>query len=98
MTNADYEEGNLLFERGYEKFSLRSRFRSEQFLKSWAGELDADEATAGRRCFRDVNHAPARGKISVVPARHLDGARNANLEIGTDGHFKAREERGAATA
>ena len=46
----------------------------------------------------DVHDAAVRGKVRFVVTAGVMAVRDADFEIRTDGHVKARDERGAAAA
>jgi len=73
-------------------------------LEAGAGELDADQVLAGLLRVGYVDYAAAGGEI-LVRLLHASGAarsvareRNANFQVGANGHVEAGDEGGAVAA
>src|ERR1700676_3061103 len=77
---------------------LSGGFGAEDALKARASELHTDEALAVGRGVADVHDAALCGEIALQAARGVVRNRDANLQIGTEGDVKAREERGPVAA
>ncbi len=77
---------------------LRRGFRAEDALEAGAGELDADDVFAGAGRRGDVHDAALCGEVGFVVTAGVMAVRDADFEVRTDGHIKARDKRSAAAA
>src|SRR5712671_3391858 len=82
-------------------------FGAEDALEARAGELDANHAFAVGLRIADVDDAALGGEVRVGAAggrgapgtaRGIVRKRDADFEVGTDGHVEARYEGGAVAA
>jgi hypothetical protein len=78
--------------------SLRSVFGAEDALEAGTRELNAYQAFTSRGKIHDMNHPALGGEVCFGAARGVVGKRDADFEIGADGHVETRDERGAAAA
>lgn len=77
---------------------LSSRFGAEDAMEARAGETHADKAFAIGLLVGHMDDAALGCKIGFAAARGVARKRNANLQIGAEGHIEARQEGGSAAA
>src|ERR1700676_4554565 len=71
---------------------------AECALEAWADELDADIALAGLLGVGYMDYAAVGGEVFLHAARSVARERDADLEVGADGHVEAGDERSAVAA
>ncbi len=93
--------------RHYKRKRSGGGFGAENALKAGAGELDADQLFASGLGVANVDDAALGGEVRVGAAggrgapgtaRGMVRKRDADFEVGTDGHVEARHEGGAVAA
>jgi hypothetical protein len=78
--------------------SLHIVFGAEDALEAGARKLNAYQVFTSRGKIHDMDHPALRGEVRLDAARGVVGKRDADFEIGADGHVETRDERGAAAA
>jgi hypothetical protein len=73
-------------------------FGAEDALEARSGELDADHAFAVALGIAYVDDTAAGFEVGFGSPRSVVGKRNANFEVGTDGHIEACHEGRTAAA
>src|SRR6266481_5482112 len=73
-------------------------FGAEDALEARSGELDADVVFAGLLRLGDVHDAAAGGKVALGSPRGVARHRDADLQVGANGHVEAGDEGGSVAA
>jgi hypothetical protein len=92
---------NVLEESGSElPHSKKSRrgFGAEHALEARPGELHTDQFLAVPLRIADVNDASLRGEVGFPAPRSIVRKRDADFEVGTNGHVEPRHKSGATAA
>jgi hypothetical protein len=75
---------------------LRGGFGAEDALEARADELNPNQLLAGAGRGRNVYHSTERLEVILGAAHGRAVQRDTNLQVGTDGHSKARAKRSSA--